>query len=949
MALTLGLDTALSGLLTAQQALNIVSQNISNVDTVGYTRKTVNQQAVTLNGQGAGVQIGSVGRPVDQQVLKNIRTQNSVIGQLNSDQKYYSQIDNLFGQVGDGTSISDTLTSLSASFESLSTTVSDPSQQFSTVQSALDTTSQLNSMTTTLQNLRVQADNQISTDVTQINNDLTNISSLNSKIVSANAVGADTSGLKDQIDTAINDLSNYMNVSYYQAGNGAVNVFTGAGQALVTTSQTNLLTHPAANGTNATMTAAAGNFAPITLGSGNTDISGSISGGELSSLIAMRDTTIPNLQAQLDETASQLQSTINQISNRGTSQPALASSYSGTHIFATQGGVTPESGTTATLVSAQNGQSLTSTLTGAAAGGYGTLSFGYSAVSGQITISGTTANSLAGLRTPGSTFTVTGAANSGNDGTYTVTGYDSASNTLTVSQANPIQTFSLAGGADTAITLFDSSGNQIATTTLNTVMTTDYSSNYTAGSQAAAQATAQDSGGPWSINSFSEHMQSWLQAQGYAGATVGLDSTGHMNINLGSTAQASLAFRDQASSTPGSTAQDATINFDANGDGTTDQTVQGFSNFFGLNDVFTAPQGQATMDSAILPAGFTEPATTPQRTLALSDPSGQLGPTMTIAAGSTLQDIADEINSFTQTNDSAPQQSASITLSSQAVFTVQGPNGVLESQNFGPGTVTLQDMAAKLTNNSVTAQVVQSGGQYQLRLSSNSGQTLSTSITGGAVAGSSTITLANQLDMVQDNHVRATVVPEGSGYRLRVVQTSGSALYAAGNQDSSGGNIMGDLGLTTAASGTAGDITVRASLQSNPSTVPRGAVEWNPDTGKYYLSEGDNATALQMAAAMSGQVSMQSAGQIGNGSYTFAQYAADSISLVAQAASNTQTQQTSQQTLSDSLNYQYTSTSGVNLDEEVANLTSYQQAYAASARVISTLDSMLSDLLSIVK
>ena len=39
--------------------------------------------------------------------------------------------------------------------------------------------------------------------------------------------------------------------------------------------------------------------------------------------------------------------------------------------------------------------------------------------------------------------------------------------------------------------------------------------------------------------------------------------------------------------------------------------------------------------------------------------------------------------------------------------------------------------------------------------------------------------------------------------------------------------------------------------------------------------------------------------------------------------------------------------SGVSLDEEVANLLRYERAYQASARIISTVDSLLQQLLSI--
>ena len=48
MALIPSLTTSLSGMKTAQGQLDIVSRNIANTDTVGYSRKTAQQNAVVL-------------------------------------------------------------------------------------------------------------------------------------------------------------------------------------------------------------------------------------------------------------------------------------------------------------------------------------------------------------------------------------------------------------------------------------------------------------------------------------------------------------------------------------------------------------------------------------------------------------------------------------------------------------------------------------------------------------------------------------------------------------------------------------------------------------------------------------------------------------------------------------------------------------------------------------
>lgn len=71
--------------------------------------------------------------------------------------------------------------------------------------------------------------------------------------------------------------------------------------------------------------------------------------------------------------------------------------------------------------------------------------------------------------------------------------------------------------------------------------------------------------------------------------------------------------------------------------------------------------------------------------------------------------------------------------------------------------------------------------------------------------------------------------------------------------------------------------------------------------------------------------------------------------FVAKVGSDVQSNQsalTTAQTLSSSINQQRQSVSGVSLDEEMTNLITYQRAYQASARMMSTIDSTLDTLIN---
>ena len=176
------------------------------------------------------------------------------------------------------------------------------------------------------------------------------------------------------------------------------------------------------------------------------------------------------------------------------------------------------------------------------------------------------------------------------------------------------QTITFNGTDDTTVVLFDASGNQTAQTTIRTL------------NSDVATIT---------IANLATQLQAFLRANGAATATVAISTTNKLDINL-NTPAINLSFRDETATTNGSTLEDAVIVFDANGDGTTDETVNGFSNFFGFNDFFVDNLPENIYESNVLVSTFTVSAST----LTFRDASGTLGSPLTVAAGTSLEDLA---------------------------------------------------------------------------------------------------------------------------------------------------------------------------------------------------------------------------------------------------------------------------------------------------------------------
>jgi flagellar hook-associated protein 1 FlgK len=860
MTLTLGLNTALSGLLTNQKGLDVISQNVVNVNTKGYVRKEMTPESRVVAGVGAGVQQGALTRNVDEGLMRDIRRQTSTQGALDSTQSYYPRIQDLFGTVGKSTSISHQIEQMQASFETLATQVNTPSFQSSVVQTAKDMTGQFNEMTTNLQSLRLEADRAIQDTTEQINKRIGDIFDLNQKIVRNNAIGADIGDLQDKRDNALTELSKYMDIQYFERGDGSIGVFTKTGKTLVDKGPATLR-HVATTITDSWMTAGGGNFNKITLSTTDApDISDDIQDGQLRALLDMRDTVIPNLQAQTDEVAAKLRDTVNQVHNRGTVFPTQSSKLVGSRQL-----VNP--------------------------------------------------------------------------------------NNPTLNGSNP-QRIWFSGNDDTTIALFDTQGNQIAATTLRTIMS---STNYTdsATPPAAVALDMSDTATTLGVKmaDVAAKIQSWMSQQRYQGnllssATASIAS-GTMVMDTGVPA-VTLAFRDQVSSANGADTTDARINFDVDGDNKADKQVQGFANFFGLNDFFSSKTQNSIADSDVVGRDFTLSTT---RTITLSDSSGQIGNSISMVAGSSLYDIAAKINAQTQTIESSALSSSGFTTTSPASITLSDSNGQVMQINLVAGATSLQNIAAAInaSGTSAKAAAVQEGpNTYRLRIWDSRGVPLTPLVTGGTIGFSD---LSSHLGLQQSQLISASVVPEGAGYRLRIRQTADRELFLGATPDTltPPGSFVTDLSMHAASTRGAGSIDVRSDIQGSPAKVSRGAVQYNSDLGKYYLSEGDNTTALAIGGAMSSKTQMSTAGGLYAGAYTFAEHAAASIAQVSTDAAHSKDRQDYQTTLGQSLNSQYASTSGVNLDEEVAHMINFQQAYSASAKVISTLQDMLEILVNIVK
>jgi flagellar hook-associated protein 1 len=306
MSLILSLDNALTGLQAAQTNLAVLSNNISNANTPGYSQEVVTQTAIDDGSGGQGVATSPAERISDPILVANLNAQNTTTSAANTINTYYQDIQNLFGSVSNADSLSNTYSAFTSAMQTLATSPEDSVAQENAVSAGQALASQLNSMSSGIQSLRSNADTAIGQAVTQVNTLLNDIATYNADIARASALGQSTATYEDQRDQAVSQLSQQMNVQTYTNSADIMVVTTTTGQTLVDGVAEQLSFTPTGSVTGSD-TLSSGALSGITLN--GLDITSDITGGNIGALLQMRDQQLPALTAELNQFTNQLYNT----------------------------------------------------------------------------------------------------------------------------------------------------------------------------------------------------------------------------------------------------------------------------------------------------------------------------------------------------------------------------------------------------------------------------------------------------------------------------------------------------------------------------------------------------------------------------------------------------------------------------------------------------------------
>jgi flagellar hook-associated protein 1 FlgK len=337
MSLGSALATAMSGLRANQAALSIVSSNIGNAQTPGYVSRSINQVETTSGDAGASVSVTGVNRQLNQFVQSQLRSETSGGAYADQMASVLTQLQSVYGTPGDAGSLETAYSNFTTALQSLSTTSGSSSSQITAATAAQSLAQQLNATTQGIQTLRTNAEQDLNISVGQANAAMNQIAQLNTQLQGMSATDPTAATLMDQRDSAIDKLSQLMDIRVSTNDINQTTVYTSNGVELVGAQASTLSfnsqgtlnansqwnSNPAQSSAG-TITVKLANGATVDMVATN-----SITSGQIAADLTLRDKTLVQAQTQVDQLAASMSSALSDKTTAGTAAPAALAPKAG--------------------------------------------------------------------------------------------------------------------------------------------------------------------------------------------------------------------------------------------------------------------------------------------------------------------------------------------------------------------------------------------------------------------------------------------------------------------------------------------------------------------------------------------------------------------------------------------------------------------------------------------
>ena len=214
-----GLNIAYTGLLASNAAVNTTANNISNVETEGYSRQQTVQEAsnalrtfTTYGCAGAGVDTIAIERIRDEFYDNKYWDNSEKLGESNIKAYYMKSIENYFQETDDITGFNTAFDLMYSALEELQKDAGSTTAKSQFVMYTQSLCDYFNNISTELSELQKDVNTEIKDTVSTINSIASDIATLNKQINVIEVGGGTANELRDKRALLIDELSQYVSV-----------------------------------------------------------------------------------------------------------------------------------------------------------------------------------------------------------------------------------------------------------------------------------------------------------------------------------------------------------------------------------------------------------------------------------------------------------------------------------------------------------------------------------------------------------------------------------------------------------------------------------------------------------------------------------------------------------------------------------------------------------------
>jgi flagellar hook-associated protein 1 FlgK len=238
MGLTSAFYISERGLQIAQAALEVISHNVSNVNTEGYSRQRINLQNATpwtsrFGPLGTGVDAQNITRMHDRFITANLIEKSSLLAKYEAQKVSMDSLEAIFNEMN-GNGVNEALSDYFNAWQELANNPEGNPERLNVLEKAETLTNHINRTRFDMDALRTDVNRRIEEAVGYVNTLLDEIATVNEKIVSMEAGYLhQANDLRDTRELLIKDLSELMDIDYYEDKDGTVAIMTPKGTPLV--------------------------------------------------------------------------------------------------------------------------------------------------------------------------------------------------------------------------------------------------------------------------------------------------------------------------------------------------------------------------------------------------------------------------------------------------------------------------------------------------------------------------------------------------------------------------------------------------------------------------------------------------------------------------------------------------------------------------------------------